>query len=184
MPLTCVCLAIMSFFRSAAFSRIEHLLLEVSSTLTHDVLHLFAQVSVVADSLLYGADQVGSIVEEALESVQQILLLVHYLFYCLTSDGLDTANTSGNAALGDDANHTDATCALGMAATTELYAATELYNTYLVAILLAEEGNGTQFLGFLDGSVAIFLQGQVLADTLVNKVLYLADLLGCNLLEV
>ena len=71
-----------------------------------------------------------------------------------------------------------------MTTTTELNAGTELYDTYLVAVLLTEEGNSTQLLGFLNGSITIFLQGQVLTDTIVDQVFYLTNLLGCYLLEV
>ena len=71
-----------------------------------------------------------------------------------------------------------------MATATELNAGTELNYTNLVAILLAEEGNGTQFLCLLHGSVAVFLKGQVLTDTFVDQMLNLTNLLGSNLLEV
>ena len=71
-----------------------------------------------------------------------------------------------------------------MTTTTELNAGAELYDTYLIAVLLAEEGNSTQLLGFLNGGVAVFLQRNILTDTIVDQVLYLANLLGCYLLEV
>ena len=162
----------------------KHLLLEVSSTLTHDVLHLFAQVSVVADSLLYGAYQVGGIVEETSQACYHVLQSVHLFLDGFACDGFYATHASCHAAFGEDAHHADAACAAGMAAAAELNARTELYDAHLVAVLLAEEGDSAQLLSFLDWRVAIFLKRQVLTDALVDEVLHLADLFGRYLLEV
>ena len=71
-----------------------------------------------------------------------------------------------------------------MTSTTELYAGTELHNTHLVTILLAEESNSTQFLSFLDWCIAEFLEWDVGTNLLVDDMFYLAQLLWSNLLEV
>ena len=110
--------------------------------------------------------------------------MVHHFLHAPPGDGLDTANACGNAALADDADHTQPPGAAGVATTTELNALAELYNADVVAVLLTEQCYGTQFAGFIYGDVTIFLERDILADAFVDDVLYLAQLLGCDLLEV
>ena len=71
-----------------------------------------------------------------------------------------------------------------MTSTTELYAGAELHNANLVAILLAKEGNGTQFLCFLDRRIAEFLEWNVGTNLLVDDMFHLAQLLWSDLLKV
>ena len=71
-----------------------------------------------------------------------------------------------------------------MASATELYRVAKLHYAYLVAILLAKQGNGTKLLSLLNRSIAELLQRNVFADAAVYKMLYLSQLLCCNLLKV
>ena len=64
-----------------------------------------------------------------------------------------------------------------MTTTAKLDAAAKLYHTYLVAVFLTEESDSTKLLCLLDWSVAIFLQGEVLTNTLIDDMLYLTQLL-------
>ena len=71
-----------------------------------------------------------------------------------------------------------------MASSAELHAVAELNHANAIAIFLAKQGNGTQFLGFLDGDVAVVLKDNVLADAAIDDACNFAQLLGCYLLEV
>ncbi|CCZ49491.1 putative uncharacterized protein [Bacteroides sp. CAG:661] len=66
----------------------------------------------------------------------------------------------------------------------ELDGRAELDDADVVAVLFAEEGDGTQFLGFLDGDVTVFLQRYVGTDLGVDQAFYLAQLFVGHLLEV
>ena len=99
-------------------------------------------------------------------------------------NSFDSAHTCSNRAFAHDANHAETACAACMTTTTELYRSAKLNHTYLVAILLAKECYSAQFLCFLQGSVSVFLKGEVLTNALVDDVLYLANLLRSNLLKV
>ena len=71
-----------------------------------------------------------------------------------------------------------------MATAAELHGVAELHHAHLVAVFLAEEGDGPHLACLVDGAVAVFLEGDILANLLVHKVFHLAQLLGCHLLEV
>ena len=71
-----------------------------------------------------------------------------------------------------------------MATTAELNAIAKLHDAHVVAIFLAEEGDGTQFLGVFNGHVAMVLQRNVFADAAVDDAFHLTDFLWCHLLEV
>ena len=68
-----------------------------------------------------------------------------------------------------------------MNTTAELAARSETNHANLVAILLAEESDGTKLLGFLERSVAMLVQSDVLTDHIVDDTLHLAQLLVSNL---
>ena len=110
-------------------------------------------VDVLSDDTL----EILGIVEQSLQSYDGILQTVDGLLASLASQSLDTADASCYAALRDNLEETDLTGALGMNTTTELSRRTEANHTNLVAILLAEEGDGTQFLSLLDRSVAVLV---------------------------
>ena len=137
-------------------------------------------IDVLSDDTL----EILGIVEQALQSHDGILQTVDGLLASLASQSLDTADAGCYAALGDNLEETDLTGALGMNTTTELSRRTEANHTNLVAILLAEEGDGTQFLSLLDRSVAVLIQRIVGTNHLVHLALYLAKLLISHLLEV
>ena len=61
-----------------------------------------------------------------------------------------------------------------MDTTAELARRSEAYHAHLVAILLTEEGNGTELLGFVEGHVAVLVDMDVLADHVVYHALHLA----------
>ena len=158
--------------------------LRSAGLLTHAVLHLLLQLGVVSDGLLYDALQVGSVIEESAQFREGVGKLVHHFLHLLARDGLDAAHAGGHAALGENLHHAQLAGALGVATAAELNAVAKLHDAHLVAVLLAEEGDGAQFLGLLDGGVAMVLQGQVLSDLIVHQSLHLAQFLGCHLLEV
>ena len=71
-----------------------------------------------------------------------------------------------------------------MAAAAELDAVAELDHSHPVAVLLAEEGDCAHLLCLLHSGVAHLFKGEILADEGVDLVLYVADLLVGELLEV
>ena len=62
------------------------------------------------DVLLDNTLQILGVVEECLNSLQDILGLVQQLLALLTGLGLDTADTGSNTALRDNLEETDAAC--------------------------------------------------------------------------
>ena len=110
--------------------------------------------------------------------------IVHHFFYTGTCIGLDTAYTGSYRAFGYNLYHTDVARSGYVRTTTELDGRAELDDADVVAVLLTEEGDGAQFLGFLDRNVAVFLQRNVGADLGVDQMLYLTQLLIGHLLEV
>ena len=71
-----------------------------------------------------------------------------------------------------------------MDTTTELTAGTEADHTHLVTVLLTEEGDGTEFLGLLEGHVTVLVERDILTDHLIDHTLHLTDLFITHLLEV
>ena len=136
------------------------------------------------DILLDNALQVLGIVEECLNSLQDILGLVQQLLALLTGLGLDTADTGSYTALRDNLEESDATCARCVDTTAELAARTEANHTYLVAVLLAEQGDSTELLSLVEWYVTMLVDVDILTDHIVHHTLYLAQLLVGNLLEV
>ena len=166
----------------------SHLLYELGlercGTLLHELLDLSLEVVVLGDELHEGALEVGSVVEELAYLAHAILQAVEHLLYLGSGDGLDTAYTGSNAALADDLDHTDLTCGAHVGTAAELDGVAKLHYAYVVAVLLAEEGDGAQLAGLLDGQVAVFVELDVGAYLGVDEVLYLAQLLIGDLLEV
>ena len=139
---------------------------------------------VLFDILLDDTLQVLGVVEERLDVLQDVLHLVEALLAVLTCRSLDTADAGSHAALRENLEEPDAACRAGVDTTTELARRSEANHTYLVAVLLAEQGNGAQFLGFVEGHVAMFVNMDVLTDHVVHHALYLSQLLVADLLEV
>ena len=71
-----------------------------------------------------------------------------------------------------------------MDTTAELARRSETNHAHLVAVLLTEEGDGTQFLGFVEGHVAVLVDMDVLTDHAVDHALHLAQLLVSDFLEM
>ena len=128
--------------------------------------------------------QILRIIEESLDSLQDVLCLIQQFLALLACLGLDTANTGSNTALGNDLEEADLTCSLSVDTTTELARRAETNHAHLVAVLLTEEGDGTELLGLVEGHIAVLIQGDILTDHLIHHALYLTDLLVCHLLEV
>ena len=130
-------------------------------------------LDVLADDSL----QVLGVVEEGADSLQRVLNVVHKLLAFLSGLCLDTADAGCNAALRDNLEETDATGRLCVDTTAELAAGSETHHAYLVAILLAEECDGTELLCLLKRSVAMLVERQVLTYKVVDQTLYLAQFL-------
>ena len=131
--------------------------LKLGNGLGLKLIDLSLELLVVGNSFLYCRDEVGSIVEESTEFVDEILRLVESLLDSLARDGLYTAYTSSDAALRHDTHHANAARGAGMTTTAKLDAAAKLHYTHLVAVFLTKESDSTKFLSLLDRSVAIFL---------------------------
>ena len=71
-----------------------------------------------------------------------------------------------------------------MDTTTELARGTEADHTYLIAVLLTKKGNRTQFPGFLERHLTMFIKRDVLTDHVIDHTLHLTNLLVCHFLEV
>ena len=144
------------------------------------LLHSVVLLDVLADDAL----QVLCVVEQTADSLQHVLDVVHQLLTLLAGLCLDTADAGSYAALGDDLEHTDATCRLCVDTAAELAARAEAHYAHLVAVLLAEEGDSAELLSLLERSVAVLVEWQVLTDEVVDETLYLAQLLVSHLGEV
>ena len=128
--------------------------------------------------------QVLRIIEERLHTLQKILHLVETLLAVTTCGGLDTTDTCCHRTLSHDLEEADLTCCLGVDTATELTRRAEANDTHLIAILLAEEGDGSEFLGLIERHLTMFVEGDVLTDHIINHPLHLAQFLVCNLLEM
>ena len=71
-----------------------------------------------------------------------------------------------------------------MDTTAELARGSETNHTDLVAVLLAEEGDGAEFLGLVERYVAVLIDMDVLTDHVVHHALYLTELFVGDFLEV
>ena len=74
------------------------------------------------------------------------------------------------------APHVDAAAELGRRA--------EAHDAHLVAVFLAKQGDGAQFLGFLDWGVAMLVKWQVGPNHAVDDALHLAQLFVTDFLEI
>ena len=146
--------------------------------------HLLLQVGIFVDGFLHSSFHVFGVVEEGADTAENVLLEIHAFFCCFTGDGFDAADTCGYAAFTDDAEETEFTGCADVCTTTELYAITELYNTYAVTIFFSEEGNRSHVFSFFDGHIAVILEGDVFADATIDDAFDLAQFLGCYFLEV
>ena len=147
-------------------------------------LHLLAQPVVLLNRFADNGGQVLGSGKEGFQVVQDVFLNVHSFFGSLARDGFDAAHAGCHTALRNDAEKPDAPCAVGVATAAELHALAKLYHTHTVAVFLAEQGDGSQFLGLLHGHIAVILQRNVLADAAVHDAFHLSQLLGRHLLEV
>ena len=163
---------------------LQQFLLVGLSLLVNELLSLLFHVGILAYEAFDSAAQVGSAIEELAQRLHGVLQLIESFFDLGARDGFDTTNTCSDAALAYNLEHSNLSGSLDVTAAAELYALTELYDADAVAILLAEEGDGTELLGFLDGHIAMVLQRNILADAGVDDALHLTQFLGCDLLEV
>ena len=138
----------------------------------------------LADVSLQSSHQVRSVVEQCAHALDGVFHRVEHIFKFLASDGLDTANTSCNTALTYDLEHADMACRFYMDTTTELYTVGKLNDTYLIAIFLTKQGDGSHLLGFFQWGVAMLLQWDVSANLSIYDAFYLAEFFICHLLEV
>ena len=132
----------------------------------------------------YNAKKVLGIVEQCLYCLHAVFKFVHERFALFSGLGLYTAHTGCYAALRYYLEHAYAACRLGVDTTAELYARTEVYNAYLVAVFLAEQGYRTHLLGFLYRHVAVLVERYVLAYHVVHHDFHLAYFLVGHFLEV
>ncbi len=71
-----------------------------------------------------------------------------------------------------------------MNTTTELARRTETNHTHLVAVFLAEERDGSQFLSLFERHIAMLVQRNVLTNHIVHQPLHLTQFLVGHFLEV
>ena len=102
--------------------------------------------------------QILGVVEKFTNLLECVFEIVDHFLAGLARESFDAAHTGCNAALGDNFEETDVAGTLNMNTATELAAGAEAHYAYFVAVFLTEEGDGTQFLGLLDGGIAEFLQ--------------------------
>ena len=136
------------------------------------------------DVLAHHAFQVFGVVEEGFYGSQGVLKHIERLLAGLARESLHTANARGHAALTGDFEEAHLARAMCVDTSTELTTGTKAHHSHLVAILLAEEGDGSQFLGLLYGRITVLVQGEVLAYHVVDDTLYLPQFLGSHLLEM
>ena len=158
--------------------------LELHLFLCAELLYLLLQAIVLVDVFTDGAGEVRGVVEEGLQVAHRVLEGIEHLLYAGSSVGLDTAYAGGYGALADNLHHADVTRCGDMRTTAELDGVAKLNDAHLVAILLAEEGDGTELACLLNGDVAVLGQGDVGTNLGVDDVLYAANLFIGHLLEV
>ena len=96
-------------------------------------------LNILADDTL----QILGVVEERFYCLQRVLDVIEQFLALTARLGLDAADTGSHAGLADNLEETDTTGRGGVDTTTELARRTKAHDTYLVAILLAEEGDGS-----------------------------------------
>ncbi|CCY55652.1 unknown [Bacteroides eggerthii CAG:109] len=158
--------------------------LQLRFFLFHEVFHLFLQTGIFFDILADCTGQVGSIVEECFQIAHCILECIKHFFYAGSGIGFDTADTGGNGTFGYNFHHPDVSGSGYVCATAEFNGGTELDNTYVVTIFLAEQRNSSQFFSFFNGYIAIFFQRNIGAYLGIYNVFYLTNLLICYFLEM
>ena len=162
----------------------DDLLLQRLDSLSLELLQFVLHCVVLIDILLDDTQQVLTVAEERADATDGILVRVNQILAVLSGDGLDAANTGSHATLADNLEETDAAGTAGMDTTTELARRTEAYHAHLVAILLTEEGDGTEFLCLVKGHVAVLVDVDVLANHVVHHALHLSQLVVADFLEV
>ena len=148
--------------------------------LFYRLLHGIMLLNILADDAL----QVLGVVEECAYCLESVLNVVHEFLAFSAGLCLDTADSGGYAALRNNLEHSDTTRRLRMNTTTELAARTEAYDTNLIAILLAEERDGAEFLSLLKRSIAVFVKRQVLTDEVIHHAFHLTEVFIAHFLEV
>ena len=73
---------------------------------------------------------------------------------------------------------------MGMDTATELARRTETHYAHLVAVLLAEEGNGTHLASLIERHLAMLIERNVLTNHVVDKAFHLTQFFVGDLLEV
>ena len=136
------------------------------------------------DVFLDDRHQVFRVVEHRPQAAQSVFHQVEGLFGVLSCDGLDAADACCHAGLGHHLEHADASCALGVYTSAELARRPEANHANLVAVFLAEEGDGPHLAGFVEGYVAMLVERNVLANHLVDQPLHLTHLLVGDFLIV
>ena len=149
-----------------------------------ELLDLLLHRVVLLDILGDDALQILRIVEEGLHGTKGVLRLVQQFLALLTGLGLDTTDTGCDRTLRDNLEEADLTRGLGVNTTTELTRGTETDHAHLVAVLLAEEGDGTELLGLFERHITMLVEGDILANHTVHQTLDLTDLLVVDFLEV
>ena len=134
--------------------------------------------------MLDGTDEVGGVVEHLAQAPEGILIVVDSVLHSLARDSLDAANAGCYRRLRQDADHADAARVADVGTTAEFDTGAELHYAHLVAVLLAEKGNGTHLASLVDRHVAMLLDCDTLTHHLVGHMLHLADLGIGHLLEV
>src|SRR5574344_154459 len=136
------------------------------------------------DVFLNDTLQILGIVEQSADGLNGVLQVIEQFFTFLSSLCLNTAYTCSNTAFRDNLEHTDSAGALCMDTTTELCGRTETNYTYLIAIFLAEERYSSQFLSFLDRSIAVLIQRKILTNHIIHDTFYLTNFFIGYFLEV
>ena len=162
----------------------QHFHREIKYALSLEHFYILLHRIVLFDIFLNHALQVLRVVEERANSLQDILRLIEEFFALTTSLGLDTTDTRCHRTLRDNLEEADLTRSLSVDTTTELTRRAEADHTNLVAILLAEKGDGTNLLCLLEGQVAILLERNIRTNHLIDHTFHLTDLFVSHFLEV
>ena len=162
----------------------QQILLGALHGLSLELLNLPLHRVVFADEFLNGGLQVLGIVEECLHCLQVVFHHVHQVLTLAARLGLYAADAGSHATLRDNLEEADATRARGMDAAAELAGRAEAHHAHLVAVFLAEQGDGPQLLGLVERHVAVLVNVDILANHVVYHALHLAQLLVADFLEV
>ena len=152
--------------------------------LSHELLDLFLERSVLVDELMNGSRQIGCIVKERLQPAQRILRYVIELIRLGCSNRLDTTNTGSNTGLHQNTYTSDFTGRRHMASTTKFDRRTIFDHTYIVPVFLSEERHGPQCFRLSNRHMTMLLQMNILTDDAVGQYLHLTQLFRRYFLEV